>query len=172
MTEEIDDKWGDDQLTATSVSAPRLLARSDWEAFFHSRGYSEPYPLVLYSSDEADQLYSDLLTVAGKSQAPDSDPRLHISVFTRFVDREDAQAEGALWLVIEHIDAVEESLRDDLMTLLRSGSAHWMKESYSSHGVTPEIVWVEQLPPDLEAKAPDQIPREGTQRIYRALIRQ
>lgn len=168
---EEDDKWGDTELTADNMSAPRLLNEANWKDFFHQKGYSEPFPLVMYAHDEADDLYSALITAAGVAQAPDSDPRLQIRVFTRFADLDGGEVEGGAWLVIEGIEAVDEPLREDLKTLLLSGVTDWLIHSYSEEEITPSVEWVERLPEQLETKDPTcDLSREGL--IYRALIRQ
>lgn len=170
MNTETDDKWGDTQLTANNVSATRLLNRADWSGFFASKGYNESYPMVIYAHDEADQLYSDLITEAGLAQSPDRQPRLRIGAFTRFADLEDGTTEGAAWLVLEGLDGVQEELRQDLITLLLSGTADWLRESYTMDMITPQIDWVETLPEILETLDPTE---GGTHAlVFRATIRQ
>lgn len=174
MTQYIDqedDKWGDTELTADNMSAPRLLNEANWKDFFHHKGYSEPFPLVMYAHDEADDLYSALVTAAGVAQASDSAPRLQIRVFTRFADLGGERVEGAAWLVMEGLEAVDESLREDMQSLLLSGVTDWLIHSYTEEEITPSVEWVEQLPEQLEAKDPTgHLTREGL--IHRALIRQ
>lgn len=169
ILDEQEDKWGDTQLTATNISAPRLLARADWSAFFRTKGFETPYPMVLYASDEADRLYSDLVSIAGAAQSPDRERRLHIELFTRFVDRETDEVEGAAWMVLEGLATVPEPLREDLTTLLTSGATDWLTESYSGEGITPLIKQVEQLPEDLEAENPTAASPDAL--ILRATIR-
>lgn len=170
MDIEIDDKWGDTQLTANNVSATRLLNRADWSGFFATKGYTESFPMVIYAHDEADQLYSDLVTEAGLAQSPDRQPRLRIGAFTRFADLEDGSTEGAAWLVLEGLDGVQEELRQDLITLLLSGTKDWLRESYTMDEITPQIDWVETLPEVLQALDPTE---EGTHSlVFRATIRQ
>lgn len=170
MNTETDDKWGDTQLTANNVSAPRLLNRADWSGFFASKGYTESFPMVIYAHDEADQLYSDLVTEAGLAQSPDRHPRLRIGAFTRFADLEDGSTEGAAWLVLEGLDGVQEELRQDLITLLLSGTADWLRESYTMDEITPRIDTTEALPEILETLDPTE--RGTDSLIFRATIRQ
>ena len=169
MDIEIDDKWGDTQLTANNVSATRLLNRADWSGFFASKGYTESFPMVIYAHDEADQLYSELITEAGLAQSPDRQPRLRIGAFTRFADLEDGTTEGAAWLVVEGLDAVREERRQDLITLLLSGTADWLRESYTMDKITPQIDWAETLPEILQTLNPTE---GGTHSlVFRATIR-
>ena len=170
MNTETDDKWGDTQLTANNVSAPRLLNRADWSGFFASKGYDESFPMVIYAHDEADQLYSDLITEAGLAQSPDRQPRLRIGAFTRFVDIEDGTVEGAVWLVLEGLDGVQEELRQDLITLLLSGTADWLRESYTMDEITPLIDPTETLPEILQTLDPTE--GGGHSLVFRATIRQ
>ena len=170
MDTEIDDKWGDTQLTANNVSATRLLNRADWSGFFASKGYTESFPMVIYAHDEADQLYSELITEAGLAQSPDRQPRLRIGAFTRFADLEGGTTEGVAWLVVEGLDAVREERRQDLITLLLSGTADWLRESYTMDEITPRIDWVEALPEILETLDPTE--RGTDSLIFRATIRQ
>ena len=170
MNTETDDKWGDTQLTANNVSAPRLLNRADWSGFFASKGYTESFPMVIYAHDEADQLYSDLVTEAGLAQSPDRQPRLRIGAFTRFADLEDGSTEGAAWLVLEGLDGVQEELRQDLITLLLSGTADWLRESYTMDEITPLIDPTETLPEILQALDPTE--GGGHSLVFRATIRQ
>ena len=170
MDREIDDIWGDTQLTANNVSATRLLNRADWSGFFASKGYNESFPMVIYAHDEADQLYSDLITEAGLAQSPDRQPRLRISAFTRFTDLEDGTVEGAAWFVVEGLDGVRGELRQDLITLFLSGTADWLRESYTMDEIAPQIDWVETLPEILETLDPTE---GGTHAlVFRATIRQ
>lgn len=170
MNIETDDKWGDTQLTANNVSATRLLNRADWSGFFASKGYTESFPMVIYAHDEADQLYSELITEAGLAQSPDRQPRLRIGAFTRFADLEDGTTEGAAWLVLEGLDAVREERRQDLITLLLSGTADWLRESYTMDEITPRIDTTEALPEILETLDPTE--RGTDSLIFRATIRQ
>lgn len=170
MDREIDDKWGDTQLTANNVSATRLLNRADWSGFFASKGYNESFPMVIYAHDEADLLYSDLITEAGLAQSPDRQPRLRIGAFTRFADLEDGTVEGAAWLVMEGLHGVREELRQNLITLLLSGTADWLRESYTMDKITPQIDWVETLPEILEPLDPTEVRTHAL--IFRATIRQ
>ena len=170
MDIEIDDKWGDTQLTANNVSATRLLNRADWSGFFAGKGYTESFPMVIYAHDQADELYTDLITEAGLAQSPDRPPRLRIGAFTRFADLEDGTTEGAAWLVLEGLDGVQEELRQDLITLLLSGTADWLRESYTMDEIAPQIDWVETLPEILETLDPTE---GGTHAlVFRATIRQ
>lgn len=170
MDIEIDDKWGDTQLTANNVSATRLLNRADWSGFFASKGYTESFPMVIYAHDQADELYTDLITEAGLAQSPDRQPRLRIGAFTRFADLENDTTEGAAWLIVEDLDGVREDLRQDLITLLLSGTADWLRESYTMDEIAPQIDWVETLPEILETLDPTE---GGTHAlVFRATIRQ
>ena len=170
MDIEIDDKWGDTQLTANNVSATRLLNRADWSGFFASKGYTESFPMVIYAHDQADELYTDLITEAGLAQSPDRQPRLRIGAFTRFADLENDTTEGAVWLIVEDLDGVREDLRQDLITLLLSGTADWLRESYTMDEIAPQIDWVETLPEILETLDPTE--RGTDSLISRATIRQ
>ena len=170
MDIEIDDKSGDTQLTANNVSATRLLNRADWSGFFASKGYTESFPMVIYAHDQADELYTDLITEAGLAQSPDRQPRLRIGAFTRFADLENDTTEGAAWLIVEGLDGVQEELRQDLITLLLSGTADWLRESYTMDEIAPQIDWVETLPEILETLDPTE---GGTHAlVFRATIRQ
>ena len=170
MDIEIDDKWGDTQLTANNVSATRLLNRADWSGFFAGKGYTESFPMVIYAHDQADELYTDLITEAGLAQSPDRQPRLRIGAFTRFADLENDTTEGAVWLIVEDLDGVREDLRQDLITLLLSGTADWLRESYTMDEIAPQIDWVETLPEILETLDPTE---GGTHAlVFRATIRQ
>ena len=164
-----DDKWGDTQLTANNVSAARLLNRANWEEFFRHKGYSESFPMVTYAHDEADRLYSDLISEAGLAQSPDRQPRLRISAFTRFTDLEDSTVEGAAWFVVEGLDGVRGELRQDMITLLLSGALDWLRESYTEEGIVPLIDWVETLPETLQSL--DPTPRQTEAMVYMAIIR-
>ena len=166
---DIDDKWGDTQLTANNVSAARLLNRADWEEFFRHKGYSESFPMVTYAHDEADRLYSDLITEAGLAQSPDRQPRLRIGTFTRFTDLENGTVEGAAWLVVEGLNGVREELRRDMITLLHSGATDWLRESYTEEGIAPLIDWVETLPKTLQGLDPTA--HQTGAMIYRATSR-
>lgn len=166
---DIDDKWGDTQLTANNVSAARLLNRADWEEFFRHKGYRESFPMVTYAHDEADRLYSDLITEAGLAQSPDRQPRLRIGTYTRFTDLENGTVEGAAWLVVEGLDGVREELRRDMITLLHSGATNWLRECYTEEGIVPLIDWVETLPETLQSLDPTTHQTEAV--IYRAIIR-
>lgn len=166
-----DDKWGDTELTAGNMSAARLLNEADWNDFFRNKGYSEPFPLVIYAHEEADDEYSALIAAAGLSQAPDRNPRLQIKAFTRFADLGEDDVEGGAWLVIEGIEAVVDYLREDMKTLLLSGVTDWLTRSYTLDDVTPTVEWVDHLPDHLEEKDPTcDLSPEGL--VYRALIRQ
>ncbi len=170
MDREIDDKWGDTQLTANNVSATRLLNRADWSGFFASKGYNESFPMVIYAHDQADELYTDLITEAGLAQSPDRQPRLRIGAFTRFADLENDTTEGAAWLIVEDLDGVREDLRQDLISLLLSGTKDWLRESYTMDEIAPQIDWVETLPEILETLDPTE---GGTHAlVFRATIRQ
>lgn len=164
-----DDKWGDTQLTANNVSAARLLNRANWEEFFRHKGYSESFPMVTYAHDEADRLYSDLITEAGTAQSPDRQPRLRIGTFTRFADLEDGTVEGAAWFVVDGLDGVRGELRRDMITLLISGATDWLRESYTEEGIIPLIEWVETLPEALQRVDPTSRQPEAV--IYTAIIR-
>ena len=164
-----DDKWGDTQLTANNISAARLLNRADWGEFFRHKDYSESFPMVTYAHDEADRLYSDLITEAGLAQSPDRQPRLRVGAFTRFADLEDGTVEGAAWLVVEGIDGVREELRRNMITLLISGATDWLRECYTEEGIEPLIDWVETLPKTLQSLDPTDCQTKAM--IYRAIIR-
>ena len=166
---DTDDKWGDTQLTANNVSAARLLNRADWSEFFHQKGYSESFPMVTYVHDEADRLYSDLITEAGVAQSTDRQPRLRIGTFTRFIDLEDGTVKGAAWLVLVGLDGVRGALRRDMITLLLSGALDWLRQSYTEEGIVPLIDWVETLPETLQSLDPTS--RQTEAMVYKAIIR-
>jgi len=71
---------------------------------------------------------------------------------------------------VEDLDGVREDLRQDLISLLLSGTKDWLRESYTMDEIAPQIDWVETLPEILETLDPTE---GGTHAlVFRATIRQ
>lgn len=140
---EIDnnDVWGDDQLIASDISIPFLLQKADWTAFFSQKGFEGPYPMVLFMYDEAEQLNDALMGEVNRTQVLSGEKQLRVDVATKFVDTEGETPTGRALLKVSGLSEFDGRLVEDILFLLRSGVHAWLMESYSTHGVIPEVEW-------------------------------
>ena len=137
------DLWGDDELLAQDLSATMLLSRADLTRFFNGKGYPGTYPALIYFSDEAEQLSDLIFSEIARSQTPDARPRFVIDVETAFKGEGEAK-EGTVRVRMTGTEALDDRVREDIITLMLDGIRNWLEAAYSTHGKQARITWQEK----------------------------
>ena len=139
--------WGDDELIAEDLSGTQMLQRANLTAFFNSKGFPGAYPALLFFSDEAERLNDLIFSELTRAQAPDSEPRFVIDVYTKFEGGEEGEAlRGEAVVLFRGSEAISEKVRPDILFLMRDGIAQWLREAYSTHGKTASFEWTKTSP--------------------------
>ncbi len=141
---EMNEQWGDDELTAIDFPIPFLLEKADWTSYFNNKGYSGAYPYLLYMHEDAEVLNDRLMAEVNRTQTLTGHNKLQVDLFTRFSDHNE-EAVGFVWLLISGTRSFAPDLLDDLEWLLRSGTTYYLQHAYTSHGKQGVVTWVEEL---------------------------
>lgn len=134
------DPWGDDELTAIDLSAPFVLDKSDWTAFYNAKGYDGKYPFLLYAHEDADVLNDRIMAEVNRTQVLTGHNKLQLDLFTRFADINGEEV-GFLWVACSGLRTFATDLQEDFIWLVRSGVEAYLKSAYAKGEAIPQIHW-------------------------------
>lgn len=166
--------WGDDELTAIDISAPFLLEKADWTAFFNQKGYEGQFPFLMYAHEDAEVLNDRIMAEVNRTQVLKGHNKLQVDLYTRFADHGESVV-GFVWLTISGSRSFAPDLLDDLQWLLQSGAKAYLEHAYTSHGEEGVVTWREEIAshpayPEVAEKLPPKSNLQLADRIATATL--
>ena len=137
------DKWGDNQLSAQDLSAAFLSSKADWRRFFQEKGFEDPYPMVLYKEESAEEMHDELMEEMSRWHGYKD---VGLDVYTRFegsLNESEAADRGLLLLCVRGARHLRRATSEDILWLWRSGADAWAREAYDDEEVATETKWVD-----------------------------
>lgn len=136
------DVWGDNELTARDLSSSYMASMADWTAYFAEKGYTMPYPTLLYAIESAEKIYDDLMDVLTKWHEH-KDTR--IDLYTRFQGdlTEGVHAQrGLLLMAVLGMHHLNPLFKPEVEFVLRTAAQKWVATAYDDDTITTQLQWV------------------------------